>query len=197
MDLRVKRTRKFIRESFFELIREKGFDTLTVGEITERSMINWSTFYRHYKDKYDLAERCLDEPLKELLEQLDQIEQKGESWNGEIPKSFLILFRHIEENADLYRKLFGRNGISIFISRLHGYILQILRHRLRGVQWSQHEGKVPQELFEEYLTGAYIGVIQWWLENLSDYPVEKVALWLYQLVVRGTDAALGLEKTVT
>jgi AcrR family transcriptional regulator len=192
MDLRIKRTRKFIREAFFELIHEKGFDPVTVGEITERAMINRSTFYRHYREKYDLAEKCLDEPFNALLEQIDQMEEKGEVIEGEPPKNFLLLFRHIEQNADQYRELFGRNGISIFISRLRWYILQLLRYRLRDAQWSQGEGQLPQSMFEEYLAGAYIGVIQWWLENLDDHPAEKVALWLYKLVVRGTDDALGL-----
>ena len=191
MDLRIKRTRKFIREAFFELIREKGFDALTVGEITERSMINRSTFYRHYQDKYDLAEKCLDEPFEELLGQLDKTEKEEETGEGGIHSNFLLLFRHIEENADLYRDLFGKNGISIFISRLRGYILQILRHRLRDVEWNQRVGLVPLDMFEEYLAGAYIGVVQWWLENTSDHSAEVVAGWLYELVVQGTDAALG------
>jgi AcrR family transcriptional regulator len=194
MDLRIKRTRKFIREAFFELIREKGFDALTVGEITERSMINRSTFYRHYQDKYDLAEKCLDEPFEELLGQLDKTEKEEETGEGGIPSNFLLLFRHIEENADLYRDLFGKNGVSIFISRLRGYILQILRHRLRDVEWNQRAGLVPLDMFEEYLAGAYIGVVQWWLENISDHSAEKVAGWLYELVVQGTDAALGFQQ---
>jgi len=191
MDLRIKRTRLFIREAFFNLILEKGFDSVTVVDIAERAIINRSTFYRHYQDKYDLAKKCLDEPFNALLEQLDQMESKQDLSDSNPPKTFLLLFEHIEQNAELYRELFGRNGTAMFVSCLRGYIIQLLRHRLRDVPWSGREGLVPLDMFEEYLAGAYIGVIQWWLENLENYPAQKVALCLYRLVVQGTDSALG------
>ena len=40
---------------------EKGFASVTVSDITERAMVNRSTFYRHYLDKYDLLEHYLDD----------------------------------------------------------------------------------------------------------------------------------------
>jgi len=191
MDLRIKRTRTFIRDAFFALIQEKGFDAVMIGDITERAMINRSTFYRHYKDKFDLAEKCLDEPFAALMAEMKAVESIGKQPGDQAPQTFLLLFGHIEENADLYRTLFGRNGVSVFISRLRVYIVTLLRFRLRDVPREQIAGKVPQDMFEEYLAGAYIGVIQWWLEHIREYPAAKVALWLYQLVVQGTTAALG------
>ena len=35
-DLRIRRTKKSIRDAFFELIDENGFDSVTVKDITER-----------------------------------------------------------------------------------------------------------------------------------------------------------------
>ncbi len=60
-DLRVRRTRKLLQQAFIELTVEKGFAALTVRDITERAMVNRSTFYRHYLDKYDLLEEYLNE----------------------------------------------------------------------------------------------------------------------------------------
>lgn len=191
MDLRVRRTRLFIRDAFFKLIEEKGFDAITIQDITEQAMINRSTFYRHYQDKHDLARRCLDETFSGLLERLENDLSAQDVSSAEPSRNFRILFHHIEENADLYRLLFGKNGISIFISRLREYIIQLLRYRLRSMPQEQQEGVLPQELFEEYLAGAYLGVIQWWLDHMYEQPAEKVASWLYQLVVQGTNTALG------
>jgi len=193
MDLRERRTRKLIREAFFELMREKGFETLSVQDITERAMVNRSTFYRHYQDKYDLARKCLDEPFSALLEQMDMIEPAQELAEGQPPRNFLILFEHIQQNADLYSLLFGRSGISMFISRLREYVLQLLRFRLQASLGAGWQGQMPREMFEEYLAGAYIGVMQWWLDNPQAYTPRQVAYWLYQLVVQGTSAALAVE----
>ena len=54
-DLRVTRSQRFIREALIDLIEERSFDALSVGEITARAMVSRATFYRHYRDKYDLA----------------------------------------------------------------------------------------------------------------------------------------------
>ncbi|EEL70861.1 hypothetical protein IGA_00005 [Bacillus cereus HuA3-9] len=53
-DLRVARTKEAIRDALTELINEKGFDSITVKDITARANINRGTFYLHYRDKYDL-----------------------------------------------------------------------------------------------------------------------------------------------
>ena len=53
-DLRIIRTKESIREALVELIEEKGFEAITVKDITTRAKINRGTFYAHYQDKYDL-----------------------------------------------------------------------------------------------------------------------------------------------
>ena len=193
MDLRIKRTRLFIINAFFDLIKEKGFDALTIGDLSERAMINRSTFYHHYKDKYDLAEKCLEERFNVLIRKMDRVQQEI-STERQAFLNIFILLTHIEENADLYQLLFGRNGISIFISQLHSYIIKLLRFRFQNIPEINTQSVIPQSMFEEFLAGAYIGTIQWWLEHISEYSVEEVARWLYTLVAKGSETALGLER---
>ena len=63
-DLRVQKTKKLIRDSFFELVEEKGYSKVTVMDITKKAMINRNTFYLHYVDKEDLIDQILTENLK-------------------------------------------------------------------------------------------------------------------------------------
>ncbi len=37
-NLRLRRTQKLLREALIELIEERGFDALTIGELTERRL---------------------------------------------------------------------------------------------------------------------------------------------------------------
>jgi hypothetical protein len=60
-DLRVQRTRKLLQQALIELTVEKGFAAITVRDITKRAMVNRSTFYRHYLDKFDLLEQYMNE----------------------------------------------------------------------------------------------------------------------------------------
>ena len=48
-DRRFKKNKKEIRRAFIDLVIEKGYDKLTISEITERADINRMTFYSHYE----------------------------------------------------------------------------------------------------------------------------------------------------
>ena len=65
-NLRLRRTRKLLREALIELIEERGFEALTIGEITERAMVSRAAFYRNYRDKYDLVEQIFEEAMGTL-----------------------------------------------------------------------------------------------------------------------------------
>ena len=57
-DLRTEKSEEAIRAAFFELVRERGFEHVTVGELCRRARVGRSTFYDHHEDKYELLS-CL------------------------------------------------------------------------------------------------------------------------------------------
>ena len=103
-DLRVRRTRKLLTQALIEGTVEKGFAALTVRDITRRAMVNRSTFYRHYLDKYDLLEQHLNE-IYEVLEEGGII---GEGRpEGNIDEEIIELFKQIQQFPDFYRVMLG------------------------------------------------------------------------------------------
>lgn len=65
MDRRTRYTRQTIRDTLLELMREKGFQHVTVTELCKRAELNRGTFYLHYLDLNDV----LDDILTELMSQ--------------------------------------------------------------------------------------------------------------------------------
>lgn len=53
---KVTKTQQKIKEAFIYLIHTKGFERLTISDITKYAHINRSTFYAHYQDKFDLIQ---------------------------------------------------------------------------------------------------------------------------------------------
>jgi AcrR family transcriptional regulator len=52
--MRRKTTQEILAESFRELSEQKPVDKITIREITDNCGYSPATFYRHFKDKYDM-----------------------------------------------------------------------------------------------------------------------------------------------
>lgn len=81
-------TKSSIKSALFELIREKNYPDITVGEITERGNIGRSTLYKHYQSKADV----LVDIHKDMFEHLFSGLSTSESWFSPEPPPELILF---------------------------------------------------------------------------------------------------------
>ena len=64
-DLRVIKTKANIKRVFIELLYREEFGKITVQEILDNALINRSTFYKYYTDKYDLAEQIVGEVIND------------------------------------------------------------------------------------------------------------------------------------
>lgn len=71
-DLRVVKTRANIRNTFIELLLEKDFNKITIQNILDNALINRSTFYKYYSDKYDLAEQLINEVVEKAAIFIDE-----------------------------------------------------------------------------------------------------------------------------
>ena len=72
-DLRVIKTKKMIYTALVELMKEKTFEEIKVSDICEKALINRSTFYAHYEDKYEL--------LIDFIKDLKMVLQKAKEEN--------------------------------------------------------------------------------------------------------------------
>jgi AcrR family transcriptional regulator len=66
IDRRIVRTKVAIREALVSLVEEKGFEALSVSDLTRRADINRGTFYLHYQDKFDLLEQTETEIIRDF-----------------------------------------------------------------------------------------------------------------------------------
>ena len=67
-DPRFKRTHTMIEQSFLEVAAEKGFQAVSVQDITGRAGINRATFYAHFPDKYALLDYSIRQGFRQELE---------------------------------------------------------------------------------------------------------------------------------
>jgi AcrR family transcriptional regulator len=97
LDPRVRRTRSLILQAFMELLPEKGFQAVSVQDITEKAGINRATFYAHFPDKYALLDHSIQQGFRQEIEKrmLDACHYSDENL-----KSLIITVCEFVSNAN-------------------------------------------------------------------------------------------------
>jgi AcrR family transcriptional regulator len=115
-DRRVERTRKLLRDSLIALILEKGYDAVTVQDITDRANLGRATFYLHYRDKDDLLLSMMEEILQDVMERTMPLTENPQFLVDGQPPS-LLAFQYAGEHADFYRAMLGEGGLAGVMTR--------------------------------------------------------------------------------
>ncbi|MEE6132831.1 TetR/AcrR family transcriptional regulator [Priestia sp. GS2] len=196
VDRRIIRTKRRIREALAQLIEEKGFETITIRDLTERADINRGTFYLHYRDKFDLLEQCEYEIFQEIedvakgvnLEDLKNFNEKQK------PLVYTVkLLEYIKDNATFMKAVLGPNGKVVFQIKLKEYIkLNVGKVFLKETK--EENMKVPKEYLVSYLVSAHLGVIQEWLEKGLKEEPKEIALYIATISFMGPFEAGGFKK---
>lgn len=67
-DHRFLRTDQDIERNFVSLLRTMSFNDITIAKLVDKTMISRPTFYEHFDNLYDLAERTVEEYLRPFEE---------------------------------------------------------------------------------------------------------------------------------
>lgn len=165
-DARVRYTKMRIREAFFQCLREKPVNRITVKELCEIAEINRATFYTHYNDPFDLFEHLEEECLRDIEQRLAAQKTGGE---GVLP----TILRGIQNPDSMAALLASSNGDPGFASRITA-----LYHRNFAPELAAqlpHLSKEEQQSVYRFLAGGCGSVISQWMEGGMQTSPEEMA----------------------
>ncbi len=172
-NLRVRRMQKLLREALIELIEERSFETLTIGEITERAMVSRAAFYRNYQDKYDLVEQIFEEAMSTLLGAVGELGQEHPT------ESWVTFFEHIASYERLYRALLGRKGSPWFVRKMREALSGLIKergHLPHGLDTREHPIHSFSDAFvPDLVSTMFVEAVTWWLEQGRPYTPREIA----------------------
>ena len=99
LDRRIERTQQLLTDALVSLILEKGYEAVTIKDITERADVAYVTFFRHYDSKADLLTRRLAEELQGLRARIEAAAQAEQAEQREVLAGQFI-FEHVQEKDD-------------------------------------------------------------------------------------------------
>lgn len=176
-------TRSLLIQTTLQLILEKGYDAITIQDITDRADLGRGTFYIHFKDKENLVWEAFQDIFQKLErdahQQLDrklpQVEYYG----------LLNIFRHAQVNCDLYRVMFGSHGSAMLTARVMEFMANAFLYDINNSpEPDQPAFNIPHEVEAQILTGLVSRLLFWWLETPNSYTPEQMTKMTYQFLYR-------------
>jgi AcrR family transcriptional regulator len=176
-------TRQLLLQTTLQLVLEKGYDAISVQNITDRADLGRGTFYIHFKDKeeviwtmfQDMFIEMEQEAHKKLDRTMPQVEYYG----------LLNIFHHAEKNRDLYRVMFGGLGSAMLTARVQDYLAKSFLYDIRNAPDPPDVNfNLPEEIEAQILTGMISRLLFWWLETPNSYTAEQMAGMTYKALYR-------------
>ncbi|MEL6524477.1 MAG: TetR/AcrR family transcriptional regulator [Chloroflexota bacterium] len=194
VDRRIQRTRALLRDALMRLIVRKGYDDITIQDITDEANVARTTFYLHFGDKDEL----LFSTMRDLYEDLYAASghEKASSWfTDDIDDCIADDFEHVQDYSDFYSIMLSEHGSAAFLTQVRGYLAEaIMGDMFKVFAPMEVEAKLPHNMMAYAVAGAQIGVIKWWLDNGMEQSPKEVAFMLEQLLKKGLIWGLGADE---
>lgn len=186
-DLRALKTLHAIETSFLNLLENKKFKNITINDISENAIINRSTFYLHYTDKYQLLDQLVDRQITAVLTTISprpHIKNNGKLdynlFSSDLEKSLeVIATQHI-----LYQFMLNDSESLGLRKKIEKALAKTLS------QSFPPETMIARDLLVEIISSIYISVISWWLNNDMVYSSQFMASELVKFFELGSASLL-------
>lgn len=184
------RSRKMIRQAFFELLKEKNFEKITVTDVVKKADVNRSTFYAHYPDVMGVVEEIQEEILQYTQQFMDHVDFKDFYEN---PKPHLQhIIQLVAENNELYRLLMTSAMAAKQMDQLKYILIDRTIETLDGK--GRFRDKFELEFSTRFFMGGVVDVYTQWLNGVIDCSLDELTDQLSNMILRSARVFIEEEK---
>lgn len=179
-DLRIVKTEKVLFEALIDLMKDKTFEEIKVSDICHKALVNRSTFYAHYNDKYELLETCIQDLKESLIVELNN-NKEYKTLKEYYLEMIRLFLNHIEERKDLYKSILINNRNSIMMDILYDVVDSNITNEIKKDK-SNIVSDVPSEVISKFYLGAVFNVSIEWLKDSSKMSKQDIIKYLDILI---------------
>lgn len=170
-DPRAIRTQEMLKNAVLSLLNEGlSIKQLSVQKVTQKALLNRTTFYLHYQDIDSLIAQITQDILQELT---DKIEALFQVQGIDEKKRLIQLLDYLYTQRHHLLILFQ---LEQFEKHLFNLIKKLIE--IRRMNSDKTTSKIRVDI--EIKTASLVGVIMWWLKNglhlSSDYIADQIHL---------------------
>ncbi len=184
-DRRIKRTHQLLAKALIALTLKKGYEAVTIRDITEHADIGYATFFRHYSSKDALLRDVSDVVLADLKSLLPG------SPKVDVEAVGVPLFHYVQEHAKIIQVLLQSRGTSSLVQ----HIIEITSQDVLNENKPLEDSIVPAEIAAYHLINSSISLIQWWLEHDMPFTPERMGA-IFQVLIMQPTRAIAFHPTM-
>ena len=95
------------------------------------------------------------------------------------------MFEHARDHIDHYRTMVGGRGGAVSLSAIRDILSELVRNDLVVDGDKISADAVQHEFIVNFVVGAYMAVLTWWLDGGAKLPPDRVDAMFRRLVFRG------------
>ncbi|MDQ0160007.1 TetR-like C-terminal domain-containing protein [Alkalibacillus salilacus] len=177
LDRRKQYTRKVLKESMIDMLKQTSINHVTVKTLCEMADINRSTFYTHYRDPYDLLMTIEDEIITDLKNYLNSYSFDQDEESRLMTKKLL---EYIEDMPETFRVLLNENSDPAFEKRVMNVAHQFVMSNTYDLD------ETVSDYYSTYIISGAIHVIKAWIAAERPESTEEMAHLIHAFVNGGT-----------
>lgn len=182
-DLRVRKTREAIKNTFKDMICEMNAEKITVKELTDRARIHRKTFYLHYTSIEALYQDMMSEIADGYYAEIKKISPPYS--HEQINR---IFFEYYARQEKYVERLICEPSYRPFCDKLHA---ATLRHNLERHNPYAKFSTEQQGMINMFLVVSSLELYRQWIAGGKKMPVEDIIELTGTLLERGVSGILA------
>lgn len=191
-DRRIQRSRARLRQALIDLSLSRGYNDITIRDITQEAGVGYATFFRHYESKDDLLADAFEQSMEALNALLQPLGGADPVEEGR------LIFEHIDDDHQLYEVLLRGQGVQPLLKQVEASAVREVMVRFSRAAGDGNgedvEGAIPTAVIANHVVASIIALIKWWLRNDRPYSPEEMGIIYAALIMQPVQRLLdGME----
>lgn len=191
MDQRANRMKTLIINTFFDCLEELDFTQITIGKISDQAMINRSTFYRYFSDKYILRDTIVDDIVKDFADHMEVDFLHMDIKNKDHTKTLEYSLSHLCTKKRELELLWNQPtlGRNVFDEMIDAGASKV-ENEIKNHKTISPEKKALADWYAKLLVNNYLVTVRWWFSHSDTVSASQITEMMERHMISGTVSTL-------
>ena len=175
MDRRQRKTRNAIFKAFIELLENKSYNKISVGDIIERADIGRATFYAHFETKDFLLKELCEELFEHIINSATGTETHNSHYECDFGGGsvFLHLLKHLAKNEFNILGLLSSENNEIFLHYFKENLKELVISEFsKNSNFSNK--KIPKDYLVNHICTSFATAVSYWISHKMKQTPEEI-----------------------